>query len=88
MSCRVEAGRCVVHPSKARGHGVAVVLALVTTTPLPGGVERFFDRLELGAETIVGTVSAPAQSSTDCADGWSTRTCCPQNSASTAGTIT
>jgi hypothetical protein len=43
MSCRVEAGGCVVRPSKARGHGVAVVLALITTTPLPGGVERFFD---------------------------------------------
>jgi hypothetical protein len=63
------------------------VLALVTTTP-PGGVERFFDRLELGAETIAGAASAPAQSSTDCADGWCTRTCGPQDSASTVGTIT
>lgn len=74
--------------TKARGHGVAVVLALVTTMPLPGGIERVFDGLELGAETIAGAVSAPAQSSTDRADGWSTRTCCPQDSASTAATIT
>ena len=74
--------------TKAWGHGVAVMLALVTTMPLSGRVERFFDRLELGAETIAGAVSAPAQSSIDRADRWSTRTCCPQDSARTAATIT
>jgi hypothetical protein len=39
-----------------------------TVQGVPGGVERFFDRVEMGAQTIAGAVSAPATSSTDQAE--------------------
>jgi hypothetical protein len=39
-----------------------------TVQGVPGGVSRFFDRLELGAQTLAGAVSAPAPSSTDRAE--------------------
>jgi hypothetical protein len=34
-----------------------------TAKGMPGGVERFFDRVELGAQTLTGAVSDPGQSS-------------------------
>jgi hypothetical protein len=39
-----------------------------TAQGLSGGVDRFFDRVELGAQQIAGAASAPAQSSTDQAE--------------------
>jgi hypothetical protein len=56
--------------------------------PLPGGIEPFFDRLELGAQTTVGAVSSPAQSSADRADGMGYQNVPPYGSPSTAATIT
>jgi hypothetical protein len=56
--------------------------------PMPGGVERFFDRLELGAQTIAGAVSSPAQSSADRADGMGYQNVPPYGSPGRAATIT
>jgi hypothetical protein len=39
-----------------------------TAKGMPGGVERFFDRAELGAQTIAGAMSDPGQSGTQQAE--------------------
>jgi hypothetical protein len=39
-----------------------------TVQGLSGGIDRFFDRVQLGAQQIAGAVSAPAASSTDQAE--------------------
>src|SRR5262245_5603638 len=62
---------------EARGHGVAVVPMSCAAMPLPGGVEPFFDCLELGAQTIADAVSSPPGAALIVPMASSTRTCRP-----------
>ena len=60
------AGRAVARPVESTAQ--MLMHPVETAKGMPGGVERFFGRLELGAQSLDTAVSAPAPSSSDRAD--------------------
>src|SRR5215472_10637515 len=60
------AGSAVARPVESAAH--LLEHPVETVQGVPGGVERFFDRVELGAQEIAGASSSPTQSSADRAE--------------------
>jgi hypothetical protein len=60
------AGQAVARPVESAAH--MLLHPVETVQGAPSGVERFFDRVELGAQTIAGASSAPGQSSAERAE--------------------
>jgi hypothetical protein len=60
------AGRAVARPVESTSQ--MLLHPVETAKGMPGGVERFFGRVELGAQTLTGAVSDPGQSSTQRAE--------------------
>jgi hypothetical protein len=60
------AGRAVARPVESTAQ--MLLHPVETAKGMPGGVERFFDRVELGAQTLTGAASDPGQSGTQRAE--------------------